>query len=133
MLIWSKIGAWFAPNVPQAWKSFWTHTMEQLGDMGHVESLFDPFGDSVTLDERQVRGLRRAYHRLRNPFGCTHGYSLVTWVMWNLIWVHSEIELLLMQDRCTGCAERTTGSGIFLDAPNGTPRGHGSSGITFHT
>jgi hypothetical protein len=29
--------------------------IEQLGDMGHVESNFGPFGDSVS--ERLVRGL----------------------------------------------------------------------------
>jgi hypothetical protein len=28
----------------------------------------------------------------------------------------------LTQDRCTVCAERTIGSEIVLDAPNGTPR-----------
>jgi hypothetical protein len=28
----------------------------------------------------------------------------------------------LMQDRCTVCVERTIGSEIILDAPNGTPR-----------
>ena len=28
-------------------KSFWTHPMELLGDVGHVESDFIPFGDSV--------------------------------------------------------------------------------------
>jgi hypothetical protein len=33
-------------------KSFWTHMMELLCDMGHVESHFDSFGDSVTLDAR---------------------------------------------------------------------------------
>jgi hypothetical protein len=32
------------------------------------------------------------------------------------------IVLILMQDSCTLCAERTTGSGIVLDAPDGTPR-----------
>jgi hypothetical protein len=32
--------------------SYWTHMMELLGDMGHVESHFDPFGGSVTLDVR---------------------------------------------------------------------------------
>jgi hypothetical protein len=26
-------------------KSFWTHTMELLGDVGHAESRFDPFRD----------------------------------------------------------------------------------------
>ena len=33
-----------------------------------------------------------------------------------------EIVLMLKQDRCTVCAERTIGSGIILDAPDGTPR-----------
>jgi hypothetical protein len=28
----------------------WTHMMELLGDVGHVESRFGPFGDSATLD-----------------------------------------------------------------------------------
>ena len=28
-------------------KSFWTHPIELLGDVGHVESHFGPFGDSV--------------------------------------------------------------------------------------
>ena len=35
---------------------------------------------------------------------------------------HLEIVLMLTQDRCTVCAERTIGSGIVLDAPNGTAR-----------
>ena len=30
-------------------KSFWTHLMELLGDVGHVESHFFPFGDSVNV------------------------------------------------------------------------------------
>jgi hypothetical protein len=37
-------------NVPQAQKLFWTHTMELLGDVGHVESCFGAFGDSANLD-----------------------------------------------------------------------------------
>jgi hypothetical protein len=32
------------------------------------------------------------------------------------------IALVLMQDRSTVCAERTIGSEIVLDAPDGTPR-----------
>jgi hypothetical protein len=36
--------------------------------------------------------------------------------------VHLEIVLILMQDRCTVCAERTTSLEIILDAPDGTPR-----------
>ena len=33
-------------------KSFWTHLMELLGDVGHVESHFFPFGDSVNVGAR---------------------------------------------------------------------------------
>jgi len=33
-----------------------------------------------------------------------------------------EIVLILTQDGCTVCAERTIGSKIVLDTPNGTPR-----------
>jgi hypothetical protein len=36
--------------------------------------------------------------------------------------VHLEIVLILIQDRCTVCAERNTGSKIILDAPDETPR-----------
>jgi hypothetical protein len=28
------------------------HSMELLGDVGHVESRFDPFGDSVSFGAR---------------------------------------------------------------------------------
>ena len=38
------------------------------------------------------------------------------------ILVRLEIVLILAQDRCTVCAERTIGSEIILDAPNGTSR-----------
>jgi hypothetical protein len=40
---------------------------------------------------------------------------------WMLISVHLEIILILVRDRCTVCAERTIGSEIILDAPDGTP------------
>ena len=33
-----------------------------------------------------------------------------------------EIVVILTQDRCTVCAEGTIGSGIVLDAPDGSPR-----------
>jgi hypothetical protein len=44
-------------NVPLSWKSFWTHPMELLSDVGHVESHFGPFGDSVCVGARLVHGL----------------------------------------------------------------------------
>jgi hypothetical protein len=46
------IGAWFAPNVPKAYKLFFTHPMELLQDVGHVESRFGLFGDSVSVGAR---------------------------------------------------------------------------------
>jgi hypothetical protein len=42
--------------------------MELLGDMGHVKSCFDPFGDSVSVGARLMHGLRQTYHRLENHF-----------------------------------------------------------------
>ena len=42
--------------------------MELLGDTGHVESRFGPFGDGVSVGARQVQGLHQAYHRLRKSF-----------------------------------------------------------------
>ena len=36
--------------------------------------------------------------------------------------VHLEMELVLMEDRCTVCAKRTIGLDIILDAPDATPR-----------
>jgi hypothetical protein len=42
--------------------------------------------------------------------------------MWNLILVHLETVLVLVQDRYTVCAKHTIGLEIILDAPDGTPR-----------
>jgi hypothetical protein len=47
-----KVGARFALNVPLALKSFWTHPMELLSDVGHVESRFGLFGDGVSVSAR---------------------------------------------------------------------------------
>jgi hypothetical protein len=45
------------PNIPQPQKSFGTHPMELQGDVGHVESRFGPFGDSVGVGARKEHGL----------------------------------------------------------------------------
>jgi hypothetical protein len=44
------IGAWFAPNVPKAWKSFWALTIVLLCDVSQVETHFGPFENSVNPD-----------------------------------------------------------------------------------
>jgi hypothetical protein len=36
----------------EAWKSFWTHPMELLGDMGYAKSRISPFGDGVSVSVR---------------------------------------------------------------------------------
>jgi hypothetical protein len=64
-----------ALNVPKAWKSFWTHPIEHLGDVAQVESHFGPLRDGVSLSVRYLHGLRQMYHRLRNHFGRTQLYS----------------------------------------------------------
>jgi hypothetical protein len=48
---------------------------ELLGDVGHVEAHFGPFGDSANLDARYVHGLHRTYQRLENRFGRTQWNS----------------------------------------------------------
>jgi hypothetical protein len=58
-----------------ALKLFWMHPMELLGDIGHVESRFGLFGDSVSVVARQVQSLHQMYHRLTNCFGRTRWYS----------------------------------------------------------
>jgi hypothetical protein len=42
--------------------------------------------------------------------------------MWNLVSIHLETVVVLVQDRYTVCAKRTIGIEIVLDAPDGTPR-----------
>ena len=36
----------------RALKSSWMHLMELLGNVGHVESCFSPFGDNVSVGAR---------------------------------------------------------------------------------
>jgi hypothetical protein len=97
-------------------------TVLLLGCESQLETRFGPFGDSANLDARLVHGLRRKYHRLENRFGRTRWNSSMTWVMWNLVFVHLETLLVLVQDRCTICAKRSIGSEIVLDTPDGTAR-----------
>jgi hypothetical protein len=52
VLILMQVGARFAPNISLAQKLFWMHTIELLGDVGHVGSYFIPFGDTDNLDAR---------------------------------------------------------------------------------
>jgi hypothetical protein len=49
--------------------------MDLLGDMGHVESRFGPFVDSVSLGARWINSLHQTYHSLRNHYGRTRWNS----------------------------------------------------------
>jgi hypothetical protein len=42
----------FVLNIPQAQKLFWTHPIEHQGDLGHVESHFGLFGESLSIGAR---------------------------------------------------------------------------------
>ena len=64
--------------------------------------------------------MHQTYHRLGNQFGRTQWYFKVTRLKWKLDSVYLEIVLIFTQDKCTVCAERTIGSEIVLDAPDGT-------------
>jgi hypothetical protein len=48
----AQVEACLRRTFPRLRKPFWTHTMELLGDMGHVESHFGPFGESFSVDAR---------------------------------------------------------------------------------
>jgi hypothetical protein len=56
-------------------ESLWMHPMDLLGDIGHVESCFNPFGDNGTVSARWVHCLFQTYHRHRIRFGRTRWYS----------------------------------------------------------
>jgi hypothetical protein len=46
----------------------------------------------------------------------------MTWAVWNLVLVRLEKVLVLVQDRCMVCTERTIGLESILDTLDGTPR-----------
>ena len=41
---------------------------ELIGDVGHVESCFGPFGGSASVSARYMYGMRQTYHRLIKSF-----------------------------------------------------------------
>jgi hypothetical protein len=45
--------------------------MDLLGDIGHVESRFNPFEDSGSVSARLEDSLRQTYYGHRNRFGRT--------------------------------------------------------------
>ena len=80
--------------------------MELLDDVCHMESHFGLFRNSVSFGARYVHGLRLMHHSLRTILEVPFGTS-VKRVKWKLGLICLEIVLILMQDRCTVCKERT--------------------------
>ena len=94
--------------------------MELLGDVGHVES------HSVRLEMVSVCKVG-AWFALNVPKAQISFWTHPMELLGDVGHVESrsvrlEMVLVLVQDRCTVCAERTIGSDIVLDAPDGTPR-----------
>jgi hypothetical protein len=81
--------------------------MELLGDVGHVESRFSPFGDSVVLvqDRSTVCADRTMGLDWMHPMVLLGDEAQV-----EVVSVRLEIVLILKQDRCTVCAEHNIGS-----------------------
>jgi hypothetical protein len=71
VLIFTQHRCLIGPNVTEAQKSFWTHTVELLGEWV-MWSLVLVRLQTVLVS---VHGLRQTYHRLRSHFGRTRSYS----------------------------------------------------------
>ena len=64
-----------------------------------------------------MHALCQTYQRLKNPFGHTRWYHLVTRLKWKLVSILSDIVLILTRDRCIVCAKRSVGSEIIWMHP----------------
>ena len=102
--------------------SFWTHPTVILGDMGPVESR------SVCLEMVLLLVQDRSRFAPHVPLAHKSFWTQPMVLLADeaqveyVISVNLEIVLILTQHRCPVCAERTIGSKIVLDAPDGTPR-----------
>jgi hypothetical protein len=92
--------------------------MVLLGDEAQVEACFGPFGDSANLDARVVHCLLRTYYRHKNHFGHTQWNSYVMWVMSNIILIHLDTVLVLVNIG----ARFAPNVEIVLDTPGHSPR-----------
>jgi hypothetical protein len=96
--------------------------MEHLCDMGHLESSFGLFRDSVSVGARLVNGLCQTCHNFRKLFRM-HRMALLGYeAQLEAHFSSFDIMQILTQDRCTVWAICTMASETILDAPDGTPR-----------
>ena len=95
--------------------------MENLGDVGHVESRFGQFGDCQCWCKIGAQSAPNVPQAQKSFW--THLVELLGDVGQLESWFGSFGDSVSVgQDRCTFCGKRTIGSEIILDAPNGTPR-----------
>jgi hypothetical protein len=87
--------------------------MELLGDVGHLESHFFLFGDSVTIV--RYRCMVFARHTIDSEIVLDALDGTTGWRGTSGSLVHLEIVLIFRQDWCTVCVEHTIGSKITLD------------------
>jgi hypothetical protein len=57
VLVLAQDSCTFCAECTRAWKSFWPHPMDLLGDVNQMEARFSLFGDGVNLNARLVHGL----------------------------------------------------------------------------
>ena len=110
------------PNIPEAQKSFWTHSMVPPCDEAQVQVCFGLLDIVLILTQDRCTVCVERTIGLEIILDTPDGTPRVTWVMWNLTSFHLKTVLVSGQDRCTICAKRTIGLEIILDAPDGTTR-----------
>jgi hypothetical protein len=86
---------------------------------------------NANLDATRCKDCAEHTTSSENHFGCTWWYSLGTRLKWKLDLDRSKLLLILTQDRCTVCVERTIASEVILVTPDGSLRWRGSCGISF--
>ena len=96
--------------------------MDLLGDVGHVESRFSAFGDSVSVECKIGARFHVKRTRASESFYTNPMVLLVTMLKCKNDLVHLEIVLILTQDRCMLYSEPTISLEVILDTPDRTPR-----------
>jgi hypothetical protein len=106
-------------------KSFWTHPMELLCYVGHVDSRFK-WKHILVLSEIVLILMQRACtvcveHTIGSEIILDAPHGPPWWRGSSERSVRLEIVLILTQNRCMVCVKSTISSNIILDAPDRTP------------
>ena len=96
--------------------------MELLGDVGHFNSSFGPFGDGVSVGAKFVARLAPNIPLAQESFWTHPMVLLGDEAQLDARFGPLEIVLILTQDGWMVCAKCTISSVVILDRPDGTPR-----------